>query len=179
MAEDWRGNIGGMTEERMNLYLAGGTNARVAVIDEEGRPYVNPLWYHWDGDAFWFVIRERSAIARHMAARPEVGLVIDDTSVDDPEHGRRFEMPKVFCQGRAEVVEEPNVGGAWVQVAEQMARRYLGPNGPSYIVPTLHQPRWLIKVVPHTIKTWEGVGWARKYWVESADAPSYEEVHGG
>ena len=69
------------------------------------------------------------------------------------------------------------MGGEWVGVAEQMATRYLGPNGPDYIVPTLHQPRWLIKVVPDTVKTWEGVGWSKKYWVESEDGPSYQQVH--
>lgn len=179
MAEDWRGNIGGMSEERMHAFLAGDVNARVAVLDDDGRPYVLPLWYHWDGDAFWFVIRERSAIARYMAERPDVGLVIDSTSLHDEEHDRHFEMPKVFAQGKAEVVERPNVGGEWVDIAEQMAIRYLGPNGPSYLVPTLQQPRWLFKVVPDTIKTWEGVGWAKRYWVESEEGPSYEEVHGG
>ena len=177
MAENWRGKIGGMNEDRMNLFLSGSTNARVAVLDEDGRPYVMPLWYHWDGDSFWFVIRERSAIARHMRDRKEVGIVIDDTSVDEPDQGREFEMPKVFAQGRAEVVEEPNVGGRWVGFAEQMAVRYLGPNGPSYIVPTLQQPRWLIKVTPDKVKTWEGVGWAKGYWVESEEGPTYEDVH--
>jgi len=177
MADDWRGNIGAMDEERMNLYLAGSTNARVAVLDEDGRPYVVPLWFHWDGDAFWFVIRERSAVARHMRDRAQVGIIIDDTKVDDPEHGRHFEMPKVFAQGTAEVVEEPNVGGRWVDIASQMAIRYLGPKGPSYIVPTLQQPRWLIKVTPDNLKTWEGVGWAKSYWVDSEKGPTYEEVH--
>ena len=179
MAEDWRGKIGSMTEERMNLYLSGDTNARVAVLDDEGRPHVVPLWYHWDGESFWFVIRERSKVARHMRDNKEVGIVIDDTSVEDEENGRHFEMPKVFAQGRAEVVEEPNVGGEWVGIAEQMAVRYLGPNGPSYIVPTLEQPRWLIKVTPDNLKTWEGVGWAKKYWVEDTKGPTYEEVHAG
>ena len=177
MADDWRGNIGGMDEERMSLYLSGDTNARVAVLDEDGRPYVVPLWYHWDGDAFYFVIRERSAVARHMKERKEVGISIDDTSVDDPEHGRHDEVVVSDDRITAEVVEEPHVGGEWVGIAEQMATRYLGPNGPSYIVPTLQQPRWLIKVVPDNVKTWEGVGWAKKYWVESDKGPTYEDVH--
>jgi nitroimidazol reductase NimA-like FMN-containing flavoprotein (pyridoxamine 5'-phosphate oxidase superfamily) len=177
MAEEWRGKIGGMTKERTDLYLSGDSLARVAVLDDEGRPYVVPLWYHWDGEAFWFVIRERSAVGRYMRDNKEVGLSIDDASIDDPERGRHFEMPKVFAQGRAEVVEEPNVGGQWVKVAEEMAVRYLGPNGPSYIVPTLQQPRWLIKMVPDNMKTWEGVGWAKRYWVEGEKGPSYEDVH--
>lgn len=179
MAESWRGHIGGMDEERMNLFLGGDTNARVAVVDDDGRPYVIPVWYHWDGEAFWFVLRQRSALARFLAARPDVSLVIDTVSVRDPERGAHFEMPKVFAQGTAEVVEEPNVGGRWVDVAEQMALRYLGPNGPEYITATLQQPRWLFRVSPDTVKTWEGVGWAKRYWVESDAGPTYAEVHGG
>lgn len=178
VAEDWRGRIGGMDEERMSLYLSGKALARVAMTDDGGRPYVMPLWYHWDGDAFWFVVRERSAIARFMRDRPDVGIVIDDMGrVDDPERGRHFEAPKVFAQGSAEIIEEPNVGGQWVAIAEEMAKRYLGPNGPSYITPTLQQPRWLIKVTPDNVKTWEGVGWAKKYWVDSDGGLSYKDVH--
>lgn len=176
MAEGWRGHIGGMDEDRMNLFLAGDVIARLAVLDDDGRPYVNPVWYHWDGDAFWFVIRERSAIGRYMAARPGVGLVIDTVSMDPPD-AARFDMPKVVAQGNAEVVEEPNVGGQWVGTAQKMAVRYLGPKGPEYITGTLQQPRWLFKVVPDSIKTWEGVGWAKRYWVESEEGPTYDEVH--
>lgn len=178
MAEEWRGKIGGMEDDRRDLYLAGDSLVRVAAIDDKGRPYVLPLWYHWDGDAFWFVIRERAAIARYMKARPAIGLVIDDMEVDDPDHGRHFAAPKVFAQGDAELIEEPNVGGQWVAMAEKMAIRYLGENGPSYIVPTLQQPRWLFKMVPDVMKTWEGVGWSKKYWVESKEGPTYSEVHG-
>ncbi|MCH7667802.1 MAG: pyridoxamine 5'-phosphate oxidase family protein [Acidobacteria bacterium] len=178
MAKDWRGKIGGMDEERMSLYLSGSTLARVAMTDDGGRPYVMPLWYHWDGNAFWFVIRERSAIARFMRDRPDVSIVVDDMGrVDDPERGRHFEAPKVFAQGTAEIVEEPNIGGQWVAVAEEMAKRYLGPNGPAYIKPTIQQPRWLIKVTPDNVKTWEGLGWAKKYWVESDTSVSHQDAH--
>jgi hypothetical protein len=179
MAEEWRGKIGSMEPERRDLYLAGDSLVRLSVIDDEGRPYVVPLWYHWDGESFWFVIRERSAIARFMKERPGVGLVIDEMEVVDPEHGRYFAAPKVFAQGDVELIEEPNVGGQWVDIARQMAVRYLGENGPSYIVPTLEQPRWLFRLTPTVMKTWEGVGWAKKYWVETDKGPSYGEVHGG
>ncbi len=177
MAKNWRGKIGGMEPERRDLFLEGDSLVRVAAIDDDGRPYVLPLWYHWDGEAFWFVIREKAAIARYMKARPSVGLVIDEMEVNEPEHGRQFAAPKVFAQGDAELIEEPNVGGQWVEIAEKMALRYLGEHGPDYIVPTLQQPRWLFKMVPDVLKTWEGVGWSKKYWVETEKGPSYEEVH--
>lgn len=177
MARNWRGEIGAMEPERRDLFLDGDSLVRVGAIDDEGRPYVLPLWYHWDGEAFWFVIRERAAIARFMRDRPSIGLVIDEMEVNDPEHGRQFAAPKVFAQGEAMLIEEPNLGGQWVEIAKKMAVRYLGEHGPDYIVPTLQQPRWLFKMVPEVLKTWEGVGWSKKYWVESEDSPTYAEVH--
>ena len=178
MAEDqsWRGNVGGMEWERAERFLSGNAFARVACLDDDGNPYVVPLWYSWDGEGFFLVVRERSRIARYMKERPNVSLVIDEASVDD-ERGQ-FTLPKVFCQGRAQIVEEPNTGGQWVGIAEEMSVRYLGPDGPTYLVPTLTQPRWLIKIIPERIKTWEGVGWGKQYWVESEGTPTYEEVHG-
>jgi hypothetical protein len=68
-----------------------------------------------------------------------------------------------MVKGEAEIIEEPNVGGKWVAIAEEMSLRYLGENGPSYLVPTLNEPRWLIFVRPIETKTWQGVDWAKKY----------------
>ncbi len=48
-------------------------------------------------------------------------------------------------------------------IAERMSVRYLGPNGPEYLTATLDQPRWLIKVTPERVVTWQGVDWAKKY----------------
>ena len=58
-----------------------------------------------------------------------------------------------------------------------MAIRYLGPNGPEYISASIEQPRWLFKLTPTVLKTWEGVGWAKRYWVDSEKGQSYDEVH--
>jgi hypothetical protein len=85
---------------------------------------------------------------------------------------------KVWGEGLAEVVEQPNVDGRWVEVATRMSYRYLGENGPTYLVPTLQQPRWLIRIRPAAIQTWHGVGWARRYWVEEAAGSGYEEAFG-
>ena len=38
--------------------------------------------------------------------------------------------------------------------------------------------RWLFKITPAWLQTWQGVGWARRYWVEDAAGPSFEEAHG-
>ena len=40
--------------------------ARIATIDENGVPYVTPMWQEWDGEAFWIIPRERSAWVAHI-----------------------------------------------------------------------------------------------------------------
>ncbi len=178
MADGWRGKIGAMEPDRRDFYLEGGALVRISAVNDEGFPHVVPAWYHWDGTAFYFVLRERSEIATLLTRNPHVGLVIDEGSVKDEEKNRFFEMPKVFAQGMAEVIEEPNIGGTWVEYASKMAVRYLGPNGPEYITASINQPRWLFRVEPTVLKTWEGTGWAKKYWVENEQSISYDEAHG-
>jgi hypothetical protein len=89
-----------------------------------------------------------------MAKDGRVALTID---------GETRPYRKVALQGTAEVIETPNVGGQWVEIAKKMATRYLGEHGPDYIVPTLDKPRWLFKITPTKLITWQGVEWHQKY----------------
>jgi nitroimidazol reductase NimA-like FMN-containing flavoprotein (pyridoxamine 5'-phosphate oxidase superfamily) len=164
----WRGKVGGMDTGEVEAFLATGVVMRLACLDEDGFPYVFPVWYEWSDGVFWVIARKKSKWAELLVADPRVGFTIDLTD----------SLEKVMGRGRAELVEEPNVGGRWVQIAERMSLRYLGPNGPSYLTPTLNQPRWLFKITPERVKTWQGVGWARKYWVDDSGGPSYEQAHG-
>lgn len=177
MADEFRGKMGAMDGDEVEAFLAGDTLARLACLKPDGSPYVVPVWYQWDGQDFWFVGRERADWCRYLQNDGRASVVIDATHSPTEEMGKSTELPKVFVEGNVEVVEEPNVGGKWVQMAEKMSLRYLGPNGPTYLTSTIKQPRWLLRLRPTKIKTWQGVGWSPKYWVESEDGPSYEEVH--
>jgi PPOX class probable F420-dependent enzyme len=154
--QSWRGTIGELSDEDLNAFLSRGILCRLAVLDDNGWPYVQPVWFAWDPAerVFWVVARKKSVWAEYMRRDGRVALTID-------EEERPYR--KVSLQGRAEVVEEPNVGGRWVAIAKEMATRYLGPHGPDYIVPTLDKPRWLFKIVPTEMKTWQGVEWAKRY----------------
>ena len=173
----FRGDLGGLTAEEMEQFLAGNPVARLATLKPDGSPYVMPVWYQWDGEALYFVGRQRALWCEYIKADGRVSVVIDAPHSDPDEAGQAMEIPKVYMEGVATIEEEPNIGGRWVQVAEQMSYRYLGPNGPTYLVSTLQQPRWLVKMVPTKVKTWKGVGWARRYWVTDSGGPSYEEAH--
>jgi PPOX class probable F420-dependent enzyme len=154
--QTWRGKIGELSETELDTFLSGNVLCRLAVLDERGWPYVQPVWFAWDSAerVFWIIARERSAWAQHMVRDNRVALTIDES--EKP-------LRKVTVQGRAEVIEEPNICGRWVAIAKEMATRYLGPHGPEYMTPTLDKPRWLFRIVPDEMTTWQGVEWAKRY----------------
>jgi PPOX class probable F420-dependent enzyme len=154
--QSWRGKIGGMAVAEVDAFLAEGILARLAVIDEQGMPYIVPVWFEWEPEEgiIWVVARQKSQWASLLRDNPKVALSIDDD---------RRPYRKVTVQGHAELIEEPNVGGAWVPIAERMSVRYLGEHGPDYLTPTLDKPRWLFKIHPTTFLTWQGVDWHERY----------------
>lgn len=151
--ESWRGRIGRMDETEVTAFLDEPQIARLACLDDEGWPYVVPCWQEWDGSSFWVVPREKSAWARYLANDSRCAITVDEAA------GQR----KIVAQCTAHMVEEPNIGGQWVAVAERMSIRYLGENGPKYLQPTMDKPRWLFRLDPVNVQTWQGVDWAARY----------------
>lgn len=167
--EEWRGNkLGALSAEELDAFLAQGINMSLACLKPNGDPYITICWYEWQDGYFWLVPRERSRWATYLQNDPRAALTV---ATWDP-------YVKMQAEGKAELIEEPNVGGRWVEIARAMSYRYLGPNGPTYLTSTMNQPRWLFRVKPENVRTWQGVGWARQYWVEGTGGPSYEEAHG-
>ena len=112
-----------------------------------------PCWFAHREGGFYIVPRARSAWAGYIQRDPRVFLCIDDTTI----YNRRL------VKGEATIVEQPNLGGRWVEIARGMSIRYLGKHGPDYLEPTLVEPRWLVFVRPLKMTTWQGVDWAKRY----------------
>jgi len=165
----WRGKVGGMSDEERDAFLALGKPMRLSCLKPDGSPYIAVCWHDWHDGFFWLVPRERAKWGEYLERDGRLAFVVDEHQT----------MEKVIGDGVAELVERPNVGGAWVDVANRMALRYLGEDGPKYLIPTMQQPRWLFRFRPENVKTWQGVGWARRYWVEETGGPTYEEAHSG
>jgi nitroimidazol reductase NimA-like FMN-containing flavoprotein (pyridoxamine 5'-phosphate oxidase superfamily) len=151
---EWRGKGGKLNDQELGEFLAEGNVARLACLDESGWPYVVPTWFHYADGGYYIIPRARSAWAKYMANDGRVSMTID-------EPGAPYR--RVHVQGTAELLEEPNVGGRWVAIATEMSLRYLGENGPTYLEPSLVEPRWLFFVKPKKVATWEGVNWAKQY----------------
>jgi len=152
--ETWRGKIGKLSEQEMLEFLGGAPFCRLGCHDDEGWPYVVPCWFEYKDGGFYIVPRARSVWARYVQNDGRVFLCIDESDM----YNRR-----VLVKGTAKVLEEPNLGGKWVDVARRMSLRYLGEHGPDYLQPTMVEPRWLLFVNPHKITTWQGVDWHQRY----------------
>jgi PPOX class probable F420-dependent enzyme len=146
---------GGLSPEALAALLREPIVARLATIDDDGYPYVVPVWTEWDGTAMWLVARARAAYAAHLTARPKVALSIvrpDDADV------------RVLILGRAEVVAGPGpLDGEMEAVARRMARRYEGADGDRYIDDSRSRPRLLVRIAPDRIQSWGDPDWHPRY----------------
>jgi len=155
MADHWKSLNRGLTPEEVNEFLAGAIVARVATIDENGLPYITPMWQEWDGKVMWIIPRERTAWVQHIKKNPNIAV----SCAMDGAPNRR-----VLFRGKAEIISGPApMEGQCLEIGNRMALRYLGKHGPEYLIPTLDRPRYLIKFVPMETTTWDGVEWAAKY----------------
>lgn len=154
----WMGKNDVLTREEVDAFLQRPVVARLATVRPDGWPYVAPVWQYWDGKAMWVVPREKSAFVKYLRAEPRVCVSV---ALETAPYTR------VTLLGRAEIVEGPVDGRsdspAWVEIARQMSRRYLGEHGPEYLEPTMDRPRYLVRIDPVKMQTWEGVEWHEKY----------------
>lgn len=153
-APQWSGRQGPLVKEELREFLHMAWVARLATLREDGAPYCTPVWYEYDGTAFYIVARERSAYVRHIRMDPRVCLSI---ARDDPPYAR------VQVEGEAEIVEGPAVEGRWVEIARRMIPKYYREAGPEYLTRTLGRPRVLIRIAPKKITSWGGGDWHPRY----------------
>src|SRR5215210_6421748 len=77
-----------------NLYMT------LATADGEGRPWASPVWFAHEGYAeFVWVSKPGARHSRSLAARPQVGIVIFDSTVGQGE------AEAVYIEAEAEQLE--------------------------------------------------------------------------
>ncbi len=106
----------------------------------------------------WVIPRSKSRFADHIRNDPRVCVSCADDV--NPEHRR------VTIEGRAEVVEGPvPLEGRTKEIADEMAVRYMGPEGPEYAAKTANRLRYLVRITPERITSWKGTEWHQRYIV--------------
>lgn len=155
---EWMGKMRGLHPEEIQEFLDGAVVARIATVDAEGSPYITPVWEEWDGEAMYIIPREKTLFVKHLATNPNVTVSCANDSGT---------YTRVLMRGKAEILSGPALmEGKCLEIATRMSVRYLGPRGPEYLQGSLDRPRYLIKVTPTKITSWDGVEWHPKYMNE-------------
>ncbi len=94
--------------------MEGLRTAKVATMNEDGRPHVAPVWFDLDGEDLLFTTGERTAKGRAIRRDPRVCLCVDD---------ERPPFSFVMIEGTATVVEDP---GQLLYWATRIGGRYMG-----------------------------------------------------
>lgn len=150
MAKFELGKGRGMNPEELHAFLTHTKIfAKVATTNADGWPYVNPVWYDYDGDAFYIVTKELAGLTQNLRRDPRCSILIDNP---EPPYKR------VLVMGEAEFVDEE-----WVERARRMVLRYLGEGGLDYFEATRNLPRVTIRVNPIKLTSWNGGGVDRTF----------------
>lgn len=145
-----------LTKEEIDEFLATPIIARLATVQPGGAPYVVPVWQQWDGEHMWVIPRGKSSFVENIRNEPRVCVSCADDI--NPAHTR------VTIEGTAEIVEGPvPLVGKTKEIADEMAVRYMGPDGPKYAARTADRLRYLVRITPTKITSWQGAEWSRKY----------------
>jgi nitroimidazol reductase NimA-like FMN-containing flavoprotein (pyridoxamine 5'-phosphate oxidase superfamily) len=121
--------------------------AHLATLDRDGFPHITPLWFLWEGGAFYMTsIADRPHLKR-LSLDPRAGVGID---VEDPERvdGQRPNR-QVRAVGNAEVF--PDVHGSWTV---RISRKYVrGPGADASAVARAADERIVICLRPTNLVT--------------------------
>ncbi len=140
-----------MTKQQIREFLTTGKHImKLATLTPEGWPYIVPVWYDYDGEAFSALGRPKSRWVAHIENDSRASICVDTTEAP---------YKRVIVQGNAKIADMQFTGD-W----ENMAHRYMGEEmGHRYYEDTKHIPRVLVRVIPNNITTWAGPGWHPRY----------------
>jgi nitroimidazol reductase NimA-like FMN-containing flavoprotein (pyridoxamine 5'-phosphate oxidase superfamily) len=140
-----------LSRPQIDEFLTGGRHLmRLSTLTPEGWPYVNPVWYHYDGESFLVAGRTKAQWVDHIRTDGRVSACIDTS---ERSHTR------VLVEGTAVVAD-----AAWLGDWKAWAIRYLGQEaGHRYYEETRHIPRALVRIAPRKLTSWTGPGWHPRY----------------
>lgn len=137
MNTDW-------SEQQLTGYLKDSTTPlRLACINKSGFPAIVPLWYHWDGEAFWCATHENAQLLKYLKSSPEIGFEIANN-----------EPPYKGVRGQGSVQLLPDEGNAMIDVLLHKYLPGLDNQFTQWLLARKEQ-EVAIKVYPHTLSVWD------------------------
>jgi hypothetical protein len=133
-----------LSKQEMSEFLAEGWVAKLGTLFD-GWPYINPVWYEWDGEHFWLIGKPRAQFVKNIKQDGRAFLLVDKAE---------FPYVRVNVQGGAEVVSEEWTD-EWVQMTRRMTVRYVGEQGLQYLDARLKYDLSVIRFTPTRLNTWK------------------------
>lgn len=131
-----------MTPEERDALLAKPLDAILAVQRPSAPPQLTPLWFYWDGEAFYLSTTRDRAKYPNIKRNPAVSLIVNDQAAHT----------YVAAYGRAEIIEENKDG--IVALTLPIIAKYAPPgNAERMAASLLQQDRVVIVLRPKRIVT--------------------------
>ena len=156
-----------LSDAERDTFLADpGILMRIAVVRDDGRPLVTPIWFLHEDGCIYFTPREKSAWFTCLRRDPRVALCIDEQPLP---------YRKVIVEGVAQLVHDIGEDDQWRDLYRRIAGRYVPADAAeAYVQNTIDQPRGLYRVTlaDADVTTWrmplegeEGMGiWHDRYY---------------
>jgi PPOX class probable F420-dependent enzyme len=138
-------HAGPIDVSELDAFLRQSLVATLSYLADDGYPATVPLWYAWDGEAFWLAPRPGSEWAEHVRVDPRVSLAVSESVPP---------LRRVLTRGRVVEVDDP-AGERWSTVEAQFAARYAGFDAARE--PASAGRRRLLRLTPERLIAWRGL----------------------
>jgi DNA-binding IclR family transcriptional regulator len=150
IADTGRGGIasgGPIDVQELDAFLSQALVASLSYLSDDGYPASVPLWYDWDGQAFWVVPSPAAEWAGHVQRNPRVSLAISESVPP---------LRRVLARGPLLPVQDPD-GSQWRSVEGRLAIRYARLDPARLLAGRSGQRRTLLRLQPARLIAWRGL----------------------
>jgi general stress protein 26 len=131
----------------LHAFLGQGLVATLSYIAEDGYPSTVPLWYVWDGTAFWLAPHADADWALQVRRDPRVSLAISESHPP---------LRRVLARGTVEVVEDRG-GSRWRWVAADLEARYPAFGAMRRQSSEAGRQGTVLRLAPRQVTAWRGL----------------------
>ena len=138
---------GPIEPQELDAFLQQALVASLSYLSDDGYPASVPLWYDWDGLAFWLVPSPAAEWAEHVRRNPRVSLSISESVPP---------LRRVLARGPIAAVDDPDAS-QWRSVEGRLAARYARLHPSRLLAGRRLAERTLLRLVPQQLIAWRGL----------------------
>jgi len=141
------GASGPIDATELDAFLGQALVASLSYLSSDGYPASVPLWYAWDGAAFWLVPSPGAEWAQHVRRNPRVSLSISESTAP---------LRRVLARGPIGIMDDAD-GSSWRSIEGDLAARYAGLDAGRLLAGRADQRRVLLRLAPERLIAWRGL----------------------